>query len=343
MSTALPPDSDQTLATEVMEVGLQVARVGLGTVDYVGDTLRLDALCAELFELPAGQDIPRDTLHQRIHPDDWPSIQAEVDVLLNPQDTDVLDMTHRILTPSGTLRWVNARKRIYFDRSGDRHTAQSGVFAVVDVTETVEAKHREQILIGELRHRAKNLFTVVLGIVEQLKRHATKDAFPDRFRKRIEALSRNQDALVTGAGGAYDLRSVIDQQLLPFEGQTGARVTVNGQTFPVSSNAAQTIAMVTYELLTNATKYGALANSSGTVSVVLAVDDTSDTFQFTWIENGGPSVVPPTQNGFGTRVLESFATLSLNAQTTLEYKSGGLCYALVAPLSRLLPEQAHSA
>ncbi|MEM8824565.1 MAG: HWE histidine kinase domain-containing protein [Pseudomonadota bacterium] len=324
-----------SLTTEEMEVGLQVARVGLGTVDYASDTLRLDPLSATFFDLPAGQDLPRDALHRRIHPEDWPEIEAEVNILLDPQQDDVLDMTHRILTPSGQVRWVNARKKVRFDRSSGAGEPVSGVFAVVDITDRIQAQHREKILLGELGHRAKNLFTVVLGVARHLKRHKSNEDFVDRFTRRLDALARNQDAIIAGSDGDFDLAEIIRQQLVPFEGQARSRVHIAGPSFPVVPDAAQIVAMVTHELLTNAIKYGALSVPEGSVTVTIDADREADRFKFRWREEGGPEVQKPDGDGYGTKVLVSLAKVSLHADVDVDYAPDGFRYELTTALSRV--------
>ncbi|MEL6585633.1 MAG: HWE histidine kinase domain-containing protein [Pseudomonadota bacterium] len=320
---------------EEMEVGLQVARVGMGTVDYVGDTLRLDDLTAHLFDLPAGEDLPRDALHARIHPDDWPQIEAEVDTLLDPDKDDVLDMTHRILTPSGTIRWVNARKKVRFNRSGDAPRPISGIFAVVDITARVEAEHREKILIGELGHRAKNLYSVILSVARQLQRYSSEEAFSDRLIRRLEALARNQNAIIKGGDRHFALTEIIRQQLLPFEGATKTRVGIHGPSVSVAPDAAQIIAMITHELVTNAVKHGALSVPDGAVAITVTLDAAADRFVFRWHERGGPAVHPPSSQGFGTKVLTSLAEVSLQCEVRADYAPDGLVYDLSAPLSRI--------
>ncbi|MEM7643901.1 MAG: HWE histidine kinase domain-containing protein [Pseudomonadota bacterium] len=337
MSKVLPIHSYTAFSSDEMEVGLQVARVGLGTVDYRRDTLRLDPLCGTMFDLPAGLDLPRDTLHKRIHPEDWPAIEAEVETLLDPSEDNVLDMTHRILTPSGDVRWVNARKKVRFDGSAGTGLPVSGVFAVVDITARVQAEHREKILLGELGHRAKNLFTVVLGVARQLKRFGSTEDFVDRFTRRLEALARNQDAIASGANGNFDLTEIIRQQLVPFEGETQSRVHITGRSFVVAPDAAQIVAMVTHELLTNAIKYGALSTPDGWVDVSLDRDEGKNKFILRWQEDGGPEVRAPNGEGYGTKVLVSLAKVSLQGEIKLDYAPGGFRYELKTPLSRMRP------
>lgn len=322
------------LTAQDMQVGLKVAQVGLGTVDYRNDTLRMDALAASFFDLPAGVDIPRDVLHSRIHPDDWPKIEAEVETLLAPcADSRVIDMAHRIQLPDGTIRWVNARKQVVFDADD---TPVTGVFALIDISARVSAERRSKFLIGELKHRSKNLITVVSGIARQLKRHSAPEEVVDKLIDRLNALARNQDAITDRSGSASSVREVIRQQLVPFSDERRDRVLMTGPDVALSSGASQDFAMVMHELLTNATKYGALSDPEGTVAVDWQVTrGAQPSLSLTWQERNGPPVSPPERTGFGSRVLTQLAEASLGASVALDFQAEGLRFTFSAPLDRL--------
>ena len=322
------------LTSEDMELGLKVARVGLGKVDYRADTLRCDALAAEFFGLDAGVEVPRAELHARIHTEDWPQVQDGLACLLSPDDPlQVLDMTHRILVPDVPLRWVNARKQVTYDAEG---MPVEGVFAVVDITAREMAEQRAQFLIGELGHRAKNLITVVSGIVRQLARHSPPEEIAERLLARLAALGRNQEAMMHDAGSRFGLREIFTEQVKPFAGAARERIVLNGPDLMISSNAAQILGMVTHELATNAAKYGALSEERGQVVMTWTVEgDASPDFVLEWAERGGPAVTDAAKPGFGTQVLTKLTEASLDAKAEVAFEPKGLVFRLRAPLAGL--------
>lgn len=322
------------LTQDDMELGLRVARVGLGKVDYSTDTLRCDALAAEFFGLPAGVEVPRAELHARIHPEDWPEVAEGLECLLSPADPlQVLDMTHRILVPDAPLRWVSARKQVSYDAEG---RPVEGVFAMVDITAREMAEQRAKFLIGELGHRAKNLLTVVSGIVRQLARHSPPEEVADRLLGRLAALGRNQEAMMHDAGSRFGLREIFAQQLRPFAGMTLDRVTLEGPDLMVSSNAAQILGMVTHELSTNAAKYGALLEADGRIGVTWTVEGAEKpAFSLEWVERGGPAVERRAKPGFGTQVLTKLTEASLGARAEVSFEPEGFVFRLHAPLAAL--------
>jgi two-component sensor histidine kinase len=61
------------------------------------------------------------------------------------------------------------------------------------------------------------------------------------------------------------------------------------------------LSMVLHELITNATKYGALSASDGRIAVSWdwSTADRPERVRFTWKESGLSGIVPPTRQGFG--------------------------------------------
>jgi two-component sensor histidine kinase len=75
-----------------------------------------------------------------------------------------------------------------------------------------------------------------------------------------------------------------------------------------------------HELATNAVKYGALSNQTGTVEIGWQVaPGPSAAVIMQWRERGGPKVVPPTRQGFGSRLIER----TFGDSTTLDYAPDG--------------------
>jgi two-component sensor histidine kinase len=65
--------------------------------------------------------------------------------------------------------------------------------------------------------------------------------------------------------------------------------------------------MIVHELTTNAVKYAALSNMSGSVRVSWSTKQNGKmrSLYFRWLERGRPKVVSPERKGFGTSRLKS--------------------------------------
>lgn len=324
------------LSPDAMEIGLQVASVGVGTVDYVRDTVVLDVLSAELFGLPAHQDIPRSEFHAKIHPEDWGEISEHVDALLDPHAPDVLNLRHRVLHNDGSVRWVEARKKVVFESRDAGARPVNGVFAVVDVTERYKAELQTEILIGEMRHRTKNLITVVSSIARQLQRFSKAEEFPARLLERLQALAANQDAIGGDETASFSLRGVVERQLAPAGDAKTAAISLEGRPLQITSDAALAFSMITHELLTNAMKYGALSAEDGRIAISWEGAEDEAHTSFIWREETANPVTPPDSTGFGHQVLTVLARLLLDAEVDLEFRESGLSATFVIPNERLL-------
>jgi two-component sensor histidine kinase len=93
--------------------------------------------------------------------------------------------------------------------------------------------------------------------------------------------------------------------------------------------------MVCHELATNAAKYGALSVPEGRVEIsweVTLETTASRTLRLRWAERGGPPAAPPTQRGFGSRLVEQIVRHQLNGSVRLRYEAEGLVCELEIPL-----------
>jgi two-component system CheB/CheR fusion protein len=95
------------------------------------------------------------------------------------------------------------------------------------------------------------------------------------------------------------------------------------------------LSLILHELGTNAAKYGALSQSEGRLYVSWQVEkaDGGRCVRLTWRERHGPTIEPPAEKGFGTRLIERAATYELGGSVELDYAPRGLSCELVFPLT----------
>jgi len=220
---------------------------------------------------------------------------------------------------------LNGEKRIWNYVTSGLGTLSDGrrlfVTVVQDVTDRKAYEERIDLLMREARHRTKN----ILGLVQAIARQTAAgeaQGFVDRFGKRIQALSTNQDLLVRHAWQRIDVKDLVQAQLEHFADLIGTRVTFDGPKLLLNAGAAQSIGLALHELATNAAKYGALSTDAGHVDVSWQLDD--DTYTMGWIERDGPPVRFPERRGFGTTVIESVLKQALGGAVQLDYAPSGL-------------------
>ena len=94
------------------------------------------------------------------------------------------------------------------------------------------------------------------------------------------------------------------------------------------------LTLALHELATNAAKYGALSVPTGRIAVLWQVRPGEPPHLiFRWQERGGPLVSPPTQKGFGSRLIERSLALELAGEVKITYDPAGVVCEVCAPLS----------
>jgi two-component sensor histidine kinase len=206
---------------------------------------------------------------------------------------------------------------------------------VLDISERNTAQERQRLLVGELRHRAQNILSVVQAIT-----HRTLSTCPPSEKSdllgRFLALGRVNAMLADGNWESAPLREIIARELAPFS----TRVRIIGCEMSVSASVAQNFALVIHELATNAAKYGALSTTAGQIVVEGKVEliDGESEFVFLWNEIGGPPVKQPGRTGFGSSVLIDVARqFSTDVQMTFSVE--GLRYTLHAKVAKIRAAQ----
>jgi PAS domain S-box-containing protein len=203
---------------------------------------------------------------------------------------------------------------------------------VMDISARKEAEERQRMIIGELRHRTRNLLSVVQALITNtLKESKTVTEAGHILSGRIRSLSNAYSLLAEGEWQGASLAKILSlQSILDSE-----RVTISGCDVVVTPRAAQQFAMIVHELATNALKYGALSSPNGRISISGKLDrhDSSGTFVFSWKEGGGPRVSPSTRRGFGSVILLEAAQQF--GSVTMDYLPEGLVYQLKLDLSTI--------
>lgn len=200
------------------------------------------------------------------------------------------------------------------------------------ITRLLMREKGQQLVINELRHRTKNLLSVVLAIARQTG-YVSPDieSFQSEFSQRLNGLSRSMDLLVEDGGRGAAISGLVHSQLAPFGNIDGVRISATGPDLFLNQSATQNIGLALHELATNAVKYGALSVSEGTVTVDWQVAPGtlgSMCFRLTWREQNGPEVKPPEHAGFGQVVLQRMTGATLGASVSHEFHPSGVVWTL---------------
>lgn len=212
-----------------------------------------------------------------------------------------------------------------------------------DITERKRAQEQRELLLREMNHRVKNLFTLASGIVSLSARtQASQEDMMRSLQGRLMALARAHELtlpdLAHGAVGTNtgtSLEELLSTILAPFQNSRSetARIAINGPGVLIGKQAMTSMALLLHELATNSAKYGALSTPTGTLRVQWSVN--GEKVELHWAENGGPRVHgEPEQEGFGSRIARG-TTIQLDAALSREWLPDGLIVHLSAPLGKL--------
>ncbi|MGF7151989.1 PAS domain S-box-containing protein [Sphingomonas zeicaulis] len=174
-----------------------------------------------------------------------------------------------------------------------------------EIEQRRRAEESKELLLHELKHRVKNTLATIQAVAMQTFREAPRTEL-NAFISRLLALSGAHDLLTQRDWEMVDVAHIVRRAVDPFAAEGSERFDISGAEIRIPSEKALQLAMVLHELATNAVKYGALSNSTGSVKISWSCNNegTVPLLNLQWVERGGPEASPPTRKGFGSRMIE---------------------------------------
>lgn len=192
-----------------------------------------------------------------------------------------------------------------------------------------EARDRADLLAGELNHRVKNLFAVILAIVRMSGKDAAPEARPvvDRIAERIHALLAAHEVTQGQTGtGAASLRVLIETTIKPYL-SSERKALLEGPTVDLTGRQVTPVGLVMHELTTNAVKYGCWAHG-GLLRVTWSLE--GGDLLIDWREDSPGVVEAPERSGFGSLLMTS-ASRQLRGSIERRFTSDGIHVAMRLP------------
>ena len=332
----------QSLA--IIEFANDAGEIGIWTKNMVVRAGTWDQRARSIFGLLSDSDrINFKVFRRAIHAGDWDQVRLVLIQALKSGEKFALEC--RIRRPDDTVRWIRIRGQSDADPRTHRAATMTGI--VFDITERREREAHLRVLLRELTHRSKNLLAVVQAMARQTGGAATSvEDFQIQFSARLQSIAASHDLLVQEDWQGSFLTDIVHSQVGQFADTRGGRVTINGQNLQLKPEAAQHIGLALHELSTNASKFGALSNADGKVSIswsFTTIEAGVRRLQIVWRESGGPPVVPPVRRGFGSRVTERIVAQALDGKVSLTFQPDGIVWALDIPASYVLPNSREAA
>jgi PAS domain S-box-containing protein len=298
---------------------LALAASNMGSWDW--DLLRSDWMWDEgqhrIFGVEPGSfAVTPENVRTLVHSDDWETFSTAMERMF--REGGAYETEFRVRRPNGEVRWCLGTAAASVDEH-NKVVRVSGVTA--DITDRKKAEERQALLAREVDHRAKNALALVQAIVRMTKASGI-EAYINAVEGRIKALSRVHTVLSQSRWEGADLAGLVAEELLPYRTNDPDRVQTSGPGIVLQPAAAQTLALVLHELVTNAAKYGALSSLTGKVKLAWTSD--GRTISFNWTETGGPAASKPTTLGFGTRIVLASIERQLGGKVAFDWPPQGL-------------------
>ena len=205
----------------------------------------------------------------------------------------------------------------------------------IDISDRKRAEMERELLSRELSHRVKNVFAVIQSLATQTTgRMRSVDAFREAFLGRLHALAHAHSMLLETDWRSIALDTLVEHAVEAYRIDRPDVIDVEGELVSLTPKQGLGLSLVLHELGTNAAKYGALSHRDGRLRVFWRKERDRGTtrVRLCWEERGGAQVAPPTEQGFGSLLIERVCKLQLNGSVELNYLTEGLTCQIVFPL-----------
>lgn len=194
-------------------------------------------------------------------------------------------------TAKGTPRWWNVTvSKVTSPDGGD-----AGFLSISrDITDAELQKRALAIAAEEMRHRLKNTYAMVGGLLSGFARgNAEHELFAREMQVRLVALSAAQ-SLLAEPGAPSDTAELIPALVEAFATPACEISTQNVQRSLVSQGQGDALALIVGELAVNSAKHGALRHGG---KIEVSTETLDGALQTSWIEVSNQPVAAKSRPG----------------------------------------------
>jgi PAS domain S-box-containing protein len=203
---------------ERLQIGVRVAGVALARFDYASNTVELSPEAAVLYGFSADELIvTRDRIHDTFHPEERELMEQIIQQVLDPNGDGWFEREHRVVWSNGAVRWLQVRKQVFFERSGDNPRPSYAILAAIDITDRIQAERERERLLAEaqaareeaeaanrdkdefvavIAHELRSPINSVAGWVQLLRTRQFDRATTNRAYEAIERGTQTQVQLI---------------------------------------------------------------------------------------------------------------------------------------------------
>ncbi len=309
---------------QLRSLALAAGQMGSWHLDFNNKELLWDEGQYSIFGVqPSAFQPSLSNVEKLIHPEDWRTITHSLRRISKESQSQQIEF--RVQRINGETRWCVGTVVGSVDDMG-KVIRMTGV--TLDVTDRKKAEEYQLLLAREVDHRARNMLAVVQSILS-LTRASSIESYTQAVDGRIRALSRAHLLLSESRWQGADLKKLVEEEFAPYFAADEPRVVTNGEAVLLSPATAQTLALTLHELATNAVKYGGLSTALGSVNLTWEMQE--GFLVLNWIERGGPKVLKPKTQGYGTKVITMSIERQLDGTVEFSWLPEGLRCMLSIP------------
>ncbi|QQA41490.1 sensor histidine kinase [Pelagovum pacificum] len=185
-----------------------------------------------------------------------------------------------------------------------------------DITRQRQAEEQQQLLLAEMRHRVANSFAIASALLSISARQvdSVTELVP-LMRDRLSALSTAHSLSMRNSSPAGDadrttLSELLQSVLRAFADVNALNIEVEEVCLP--GEAVTPLALIFYELATNAMKYGGLSHPGGKLEI--RSERREHQLILLWKESFGPETrtAAEERSGFGSSMIDNTIRFYLN-------------------------------
>lgn len=288
-----------------------------------------NAAARQLYKLPPGQNFSRSSPEDELPP---------FEIFANGAPVRAQDLPLQKAASTGEpvaqseceIRFEDGRRIFIAGHSIPVRNHLGEVCGSIGAFLDLTPQHRElqlsQLVAQEMSHRVRNTIGVIQAISRRMLRPLLPEQAYEAYEERLTLLAERQDLLSSSDGALLRLGQVVDAALADIFGLSHDRIRFSGPDLEIPAGCALPLSMILHELATNAVKYGALSQPGGTVAVAWScvASEPTSTIRLTWVESGGPRVEPPSDEGFGAKMVAAAAASLPGGRVETSYAAAGV-------------------
>lgn len=229
---------------ETLQLAAETAGVGTWNLVLSGNELRSSPKCKEIFGFSADASFLYEDFLSTVHPDDLPLVKDSVAGALDPSGTGQYELDYRIIHRDGSIRWLGAKGRAFFEVRDGAQVAVRLIGTVIDRTERRKIQdaliESEKLavtgrLAASIAHEIRNPVDAVVNLLYLLRSEDSNTKRAEYIEQaegelsRVSEIANNTLRFYRDPSGttAFDLSELAAMTLNLFRGRiTASQVRV---------------------------------------------------------------------------------------------------------------------